>query len=232
MRPLIGITTYAREEGWFKLPGEYIDAVRQAGGVPLLIAPGEGDLDRVLESIHGLLLSGGGDVDPGLYGGKPHEMVYMVDEERDRIELGLVRGATDLELPALCICRGMQVLNVAFGGTLIEHLPDEVGEDVLHRLPPREPIDHAVSVAEDSHLAELLGATSFVSKSWHHQAIREVAPGFVAVARAEDGTIEAIERPGQGALPAVQWHPELDAARVPVHQRLFDELIRLARERC
>ncbi len=232
MRPLIGITTYAREEGWFKLPGEYIDAVRRAGGVPLLIAPGEGDLDRVLESIHGLMLTGGGDLDPVLYGGKPHEMVYMVDEARDGTELELVKRVTRAELPALCICRGMQVLNVAFGGTLIEHLPDEVGEDVRHRAPPREPIDHAVSVEEASHLAQVLGATRFESKSWHHQAIRKLAEGFRVVARADDGTIEAIERPGQEALLAVQWHPELDAARLPVAQRLFDELVRLATERC
>ena len=128
MHVLIGITTYAREEGWFKLPGQYIDAVRRAGGVPVLIPPGEENLIGVLQSIHGLVLSGGGDLDPGRYGGRPHEMVYMVDGERDGTELELVKWVTSSELPTLCICRGMQVLNVAFGGTLIEHLPDEVGE--------------------------------------------------------------------------------------------------------
>ncbi len=124
----------------------------------------------------------------------------------------------------------MQVLNVALCGSLIEHLPDEVGEAVKHRAPPRVPIDHTVSVNPDSHLAAVLGDTEFTSKSWHHQAIRDLADGFRVVARAPDGTIEAMERPGKTELFAVQWHPELDASRVPMHQRLFDELVRLARE--
>ncbi len=231
MRPLIGITTYAREEGSFKLPGEYVDSVRRAGGIPLLIAPGEKDIDGVLDSIHGLMLSGGGDLDPGSYGGVDHEMVYMVDGERDAIELELAKRVAVSDLPSLCICRGMQVLNVALGGTLIEHLPDEIGEPVLHRAPPREPIDHSVSVDPDSHLATVLGSTEFTSKSWHHQAIRNLADGFEVVARASDGTIEAMERPDKKELFAVQWHPELDASQAPVHQRLFDELVRLAAER-
>lgn len=231
MRPLIGITTYGREEGWFKLPGEYVDGVRRAGGIPLLIPPGEPDLARVLGTIEGLVLTGGGDLDPQSYGGKPHETVYMVDTERDALELELARRLAASELPGLCICRGMQVLNVACGGTLIEHLPDEVGEEVLHRAPPRTPIDHAVAVEPDSRLAAVLGTTGFSSKSWHHQAVRALADGFRVVARAPDGTVEAIECPAKPSLLAIQWHPELDAAASAVHQRLFDELVRMAKAR-
>ena len=197
-----------------------------------MVPPGESDLDRVLASVHGMVLSGGGDLDPISYGGDHHETVYMVDAERDVMEIELAKRVASANLPGLCICRGMQVLNVAFGGSLIEHLPDEVGEEVLHRAPPRDPIDHPVTVDPESHLASVLGTTEFSSKSWHHQAIRDVAAGFRVVARAADGTIEAIEHQGHERLLAVQWHPELDAADAPVHQRLFDELVRLARERC
>jgi putative glutamine amidotransferase len=190
--PLIGITTYGRDESnRFTLPGEYADAVRRAGAVPVLIPPGETQIERLLSTLDGLVLAGGGDINPELYGGTLHETIYNLDSERDKAEMALARLALDSRIPTFGICRGTQILNVLLGGTLFEHLPDHVGEDVLHRLPPREPTEHAVTLERESRLAEILGAVELRIASWHHQAIRNVAPGLTVVARAPDGTIEA-----------------------------------------
>lgn len=224
--PLIGLTTYGRNaDNRFHLPAEYIEAVRRAGGVPLLVAPGESRLDSLFGTLDALVLTGGGDLDPGHYGGRRHDTNYGFDPERDAAELAIARAALDSTLPTLGICRGEQILNVAAGGTLIEHLPDEVGESVLHRAPPRDPVAHDISITPGSKLAEVLRSTACSIASWHHQAVRQVAEGFVVVARAADGTIEAIERPAHRWLVAVQWHPELTAASDPVQQRLFDALV-------
>ncbi len=227
--PLIGITTYGRgPHNRFILPAEYVDAVRRAGGIPLLLPPGEERMEAVLPLLKAVVFSGGGDLDPDLYGGNQHETIYMVEPERDRSEIDLARRVLDLEVPTLAICRGSQILNVAKGGTLIEHLPDEVGETVNHRVPPREPTPHAIRVEPASRLAGLLGATDFSCMSWHHQAVRQVAPGFEVVAHAPDGTIEGLEAPAHPWLVAVQWHPELTAAEDPIQQRLFDALVEAA----
>lgn len=229
--PRIGITTYGRDErGWFELPGEYVDAVRRAGGLAVLLPPGESDVERFLDLVDGLVLAGGGDLDAARYGGTPTQS-YMVDAERDDTELALVRRVLERRTPTLCVCRGLQVLNVALGGTLIEHLPDEVGGQVLHRRPPREPVHHRVEVAPGSRLAEILGSTSFEVASWHHQAVRDLAPGLEVVARAADGVVEAVELRGHDELLAVQWHPELTAAEDPIQQRPFDWLVERATAR-
>jgi putative glutamine amidotransferase len=133
-KPLIGITTYGRDENKrFHLPAAYVDAVRRAGGLPILIPPGEPDLDQLLPLLDGIILPGGGDVEPALYQGKKHETIYNLDPERDNSEIELARKLIDQDLPLLGICRGLQVINVALGGTLIEHLPDEVGEATAPR---------------------------------------------------------------------------------------------------
>ena len=230
-QPLIGVTTYGRDEtNRFSLPAEYIDAVRRAGGIPILLPPGEPHQARLLDLIDGLILSGGGDIDPSRYRGSHHETIYMLDPERDDSELELTRSLVRSERPLLCICRGLQVLNVALGGTLIEHLPDQVGDTVAHRLPPRNPTSHAVQLEPDSHLAAIMGAGEVSGASWHHQALRQVAPGLAVVARAPDGIIEAVEMPAHPWLVGVQWHPELTAATDPEQQRLFDALIRAAQK--
>ena len=230
MKPaLIGITTYGRnEDGHFFLPSEYVDSVRRSGACPILLPPGEESLDGWLELVDGILFPGGGDIDPARYGGSEHEMIYMVDSERDTTELALLNRILESGLPTLGICRGTQLLNVALGGTLFDHLPDHVGEEVAHRLPPREPTPHAIRVEEGSGLATILGKTEFDAESWHHQAIREVAPGLTAVAQAPDGTVEAVEKKDHPWLYAVQWHPELTAEKDPVQQRLFNALTEAA----
>ena len=239
-RPLIGITTYpANAEGDFDLPADYVDAVRRAGAVPLLLPPGEpGWARELVERLDAVILTGGGDIGPAEYGGALHPTIYKIDRERDRSECALVRSAVDSGLPTLCICRGVQVLNVALGGTLVEHLPDVVGEEVAHRvdLPPGEdgdssagPAEHVVKVEPGSRLAGVVGALEFSCTSWHHQGLRDVAAGLDVVARASDGTIEAVELASHPWLFGVQWHPEITAEEDPIQQRLFDRLADAAR---
>jgi putative glutamine amidotransferase len=224
--PIIGITTYGRDErGRYTLPSEYVAAVQRAGGTPLLIPPLPELAQRYLDLVDGVVLAGGGDVDPEHYSGDTHETMYGIDKERDALELALARELVRRRQPTFAICRGMQVLNVAMGGTLIEHLPNVVGDKVLHRKPPREPTPHTVMLKAGSRLAALSGVTELQPMSWHHQAIRAVAPGLEVVAEAPDGTIEAVELPNQPWLIAVQWHPELTAHEDSSQQRLFDALV-------
>jgi putative glutamine amidotransferase len=232
-RPLIGITTKGRgDDGRVKLNARYVDAVRRAGGVPLLLPPGERELALLLETLDGLILTGGGDVDPALYGGRMHSTIHDVDAERDASELALARAADESRLPTLGICRGAQVLNVALGGTLVEHLPEEVGETLTHAPRPGAGADdyehHEVAVAPGSKLAATLDGDTCLTASWHHQAVRQVAPGLKVVAKAADGTIEAFEKRDHPWLVAVQWHPEATAAGDPAQQRLFDALVTAA----
>jgi putative glutamine amidotransferase len=235
-KPVIGITTYGRDENKrFTLPAVYVDAVRRAGGIPLLIPPGESDLTLLLDVLDGVILAGGGDIDPQQYNGQRHETNYMLDAERDTSELDLARILIREDLPTLGICRGTQIINVALGGTLIEHIPDVVGEDVLHRVVidanTRKPIAHEVRIDPTSRLAGIIGQTSVAPASWHHQAILQPAPGLQVVASAPDGTIEAVEKPDHPWLIAVQWHPEITAADEPDQQHIFDELIAAAQRR-
>jgi putative glutamine amidotransferase len=230
--PVIGITTYGRDErGRYTLPAEYVAAVERAGATPVLLPPVPSQARHYLELVDGVVLAGGGDLDPAHYGGSGHETNYSVDAQRDALELALARRIVERRQPTLAICRGMQVLNVALGGTLIEHLPAVVGEQVLHRKASREPTPHPVSVKPGSRLAAIAGVTDFAPMSWHHQAIRQLAPGLEVVASAADGTIEAVEMPAHPWLVAVQWHPELTAGREPAQQRLFDALVEATHNR-
>lgn len=229
-RPVVAVTTYPADEGGrVDLPGEYVDALRRAGALPVLVPPGDTDPSEVLGHVDALLLSGGGDLDPGTYGGAHHPSVYLTDGERDRSELALVRGAVERRLPIFAICRGLQVLNVALGGTLHVHLPDVVGDEVAHRAPPREPIAHPVAAEAGSLVARLAGATELDPMSWHHQAVDRLAPGLRVVARAPDHVVEAVEHDEHPFLLAVQWHPELTAATDAAQQRLFDGFVEAAR---
>ena len=224
--PLIGITTYSVDEnGSYTLPAEYVDAVRRAAGVPVLIPPGEQELERLVSRLDGLILAGGGDIDPALYGGRQHPSVYMIDAQRDQLETALIQYLLPRQTPVLAICRGVQIVNVALGGTLFEHLPDQFGSSVQHRLPPREPVLHAVHLDEKSALARIMAATEFEAASWHHQALRDVPAEIQIAGYAPDRVIEAIEVPAHPWLFGVQWHPELTAASDPAQQRLFEQLV-------
>jgi putative glutamine amidotransferase len=228
-KPRIGITTYApNHERELTLPEQYVESVRRAGGLPLLIPSGEAALEDLLSCFDGWVLSGGGDLNPQCYGVASHPRLYDVDAARDEMELELARRLIKRRLPTLAICRGLQVMNVAFGGTLHPHLPDHYGEAVPHGVPPHQAVAHDVELVAESRLGDLLGSDRVVTYSWHHQAIDRLAPGFRVVARAPDGVIEAVEQPEHPELICVQWHPELSAAEDPAQQRLFDELTRLA----
>lgn len=227
MPPLIGLTTYGRNEsGDFLLPTNYVEAVRRAGGLALLIPPGETRTDAVLDSIDGLVLTGGGDIDPSKSGCQKHDMVYMTDTDRDRLELDLAGGALERKVPLLAICRGIQILNVLLGGTVHAHIPDQFGQATDHRLPPREPVPHPVQIDPGSRTAEILGVTETQPMSWHHQAIDRLASSARIVARAPDGVPEAIEIEGNENVLALQWHPEVTADSDPVQQKPFEWLVK------
>ncbi|MBK8020048.1 MAG: gamma-glutamyl-gamma-aminobutyrate hydrolase family protein [Chloroflexi bacterium] len=228
MAPLIGITTYPRDEnGRVNLPVAYSDAVRRAGGIPLLIPPGEPRQDELLAVLDAIIFSGGGDIEPTRYSDGQHALVYSVNPERDQFEIDLVRRSLDAEKPVLCICRGLQVLNVALGGSLIQHIPDVVPDAVEHRLPPREPSRHAVDLDPESRLVAIMGQGRVTTASWHHQAIDRLAEGLRVVGWASDDVIEAVEVAGKPQVMAVQWHPELSAAEDAAQQALFDNLVKL-----
>lgn len=225
---VIGITTYGvNEQGDIPLPHQYVDSVRRAGGTPVLIPPGEPKIEELAAQFAGIILTGGGDICPSRYDGPSHETVYMVNAQRDETELQLARELLARRIPTLAICRGLQIVNVALGGSLHVHLPDVVGEQLEHRAPPRNPTPHPIRIESNSKLARVMKTTTTDCMSWHHQAVDRLAHGCRAVAFAEDGVVEAIEVDDHPELLAVQWHPELSSDTNPAQQRLFDGLLRM-----
>lgn len=191
----------------------YLDALRSAGAEPLILPPDTPpeDAASLLARADGVLLSGGGDLDPARYGGRPHPKVYDVHPQRDALELTLARLAVERSMPLLGICRGIQVLNVALGGTLYEDLATQKPHALPHRRDPRNErtlLAHEVTVEPESRLAAILGVTRLPVNSLHHQGIRDLAPGLRATAHAPDGLVEGVEVPGHPFALAVQWHPE------------------------
>jgi len=227
-RPLIGISSYGRagQRQTFSLPCEYVDVVRLAGGVPVVLPAVEGEIPEALDAIEALILPGGGDVDPAHYGGRGHEANYGISTERDGFELALARAAlARRDLPVLCICRGMQLLNVALGGDLVPHIPDHFGDRVVHRHPELRPVEHAVRIEPGSLIGRILGETELVVHSVHHQAVGRLGRGLRAVAWSPDGVVEAVESEEHPFLIGVQWHPELAALADERERRLFEALV-------
>ena len=216
MGPLIGLTTYREQARWGVwdqpadlLPSQYADAVQQAGGVPVLLPPIDpAAAVAVVARLDGLVVSGGADVDPSTYGEEPHSRTAPWRADRDAWELALLEAADARGLPVLGICRGMQVMAVHAGGVLDQHVPELVDHD-RHNPGGDAFGDIDVTTLPGSRLAALVGDRQSVS-CHHHQGVR-THPGFEAVAHAEDGTVEAMERSGERFLVAVQWHPETRA---------------------
>ncbi len=237
MIPLIGVSTYVADARWGSwerhaavLPESYFELVAAAGGRPLLLppprrAPGgpEAGADEVVDVLDGLVLTGGGDVDPLAYGEEPVPEVSGVNPNRDASERALLAAALRADMPVLAICRGCQVLNVELGGTLFQHLPDVVGH-LAHRSAPYVFGDVEVQTLPGSLVAGVFGDTPTVRCS-HHQAIHDLGRGLVATACTTDGVIEAVELPSARFVLAVQWHPEEGW-----DQRPFDALVRAARD--
>ncbi|MBF2064965.1 MAG: gamma-glutamyl-gamma-aminobutyrate hydrolase family protein [Calothrix sp. C42_A2020_038] len=227
---LIGITTYGRRDPIpFSLPSTYLDSVRKAGGTPLLLPPGDSNPATLLKRLDGLIITGGGDINPALYNGTDHPMVYSVDNERDAFEINLAKFALENEIPVLGICRGLQILVVASGGTLIPHIPDEYGTSVAHRLEPepgiRKATEHNVVITPNSRLGKLIQKTQIPVVSWHHQAIGKLPSNWRAVAHAsDDKVIEAAEHLHHPWAVGVQWHPEM-SQNDPNHERIFKGFI-------
>jgi putative glutamine amidotransferase len=246
-RPLIAVVAYHLDgsrvarwpEGGYGVPAYYLDALRRAGARTALLAPGEGGApEELLEPFDGLLLIGGGDVDPARYGGEDDEHVYGVEPDRDAFEIELLHAAERISMPTLCICRGIQVMNVAFGGTLHGHLPDVAGLQV-HGVPlDQTQTIHDVIVEPGSRLAAVTKSSRLACLSHHHQGIDRIGDGLAVTARTDDGLVEAIERivpdqedPKAPWMLGVQWHPEETAHDDAAQQSLFDALALLARLR-
>jgi len=229
-RPVIGITTYVTSARWSYwdeeaalVPAAYVRAIERAGGRPVLIPPSDDGVEETLAAVDGLLFSGGSDLDPELYGQEPHDETFGVVAERDRAELALLQEALARDMPVLAVCRGSQVLNVARGGDLVQHLPDVVGDD-KHKHTPGTFADHEVTLQAGTRLADVLGDRAPV-KSHHHQGFGRVGDGLRVAAHAEDGTIEAVEDPSQRFALGVLWHPEAGE-----DMKLFEELVGAAAE--
>jgi putative glutamine amidotransferase len=242
-RPLIAVVGYHLApgrvtrwpEGGYGVPGPYIDALRRAGARTLIVNPGEDtEPAQILEPFDGLLLVGGGDVDPSRYGQERGPELYGMETDRDELEVGLVLAADRLALPTLCICRGMQVMNVAFGGTLHQHLPGMPGL-LEHGVPLADTVStHDVKVAAEGRLFATTKASRLSCSSHHHQGVDRLGTGLAANGWSPDGLVEGIERVvddpyNEVWMLGVQWHPEDTAAEDPTQQALFDGLALLAK---
>ena len=242
-RPLIAVTTSEVREHRSALTPEgeppqhemalglkYLRAIEAAGGIPVVVPPLAPEaLAPLLDSVAGVCLSGGPDLDPVAYGADRHQRIGPTWEELDRFELNLVTAADARDLPMLAICRGMQVLNVARGGTLHQHLPDVAGEAICHRQPEvSDTATHWVKIDPESRLSAILGAQRQMVNSFHHQGVASLGPGLRVTATAGDGTVEAIEAVDRQFVLGVQWHAECLVGQ-PEHAGLFSAFVSAAR---
>ena len=235
--PIIGVTTgrIAGENGQtdqFAAPLSYLDTILRAGGIPLLIPAclDETQLRAAFARLDGILFTGGADVNPELFNGLPHPRVYGIDEDRDRSEMTLVHLSVDEHKPFLGICRGIQVINVALGGTLYTDIADQMSGASRHDFYPNLPrntLAHEITVEPASRLAAVLDGTHFMVNSLHHQGLQRVAPGLRVTAHAADGLVEAVEIADHPFGLAVQWHPEWLQEHAP-QRAIFQQFIRAA----
>lgn len=235
-KPVIGITTHRHknESGHpqILIAEDYLTAVSNAGGTPLLIPLGldEVQLSGIFALLDGLLLTGGGDIDPQSYGVQTQAQLMFVDRDRDRVELQIAQEAIHAGLPFLGICRGHQVINVALGGTLYPDIGDEIPNALQHRFSgewPRDHLAHSINIDPHNCLAKILGADQMKVNSIHHQAICDLAPGLVETAHAPDGIIESTTLPEHPFGLTVQWHPEKLQAYEPM-RALFRAFVEAA----
>jgi putative glutamine amidotransferase len=229
-RPIIGITSYAQPARWgaWELPAAlvplyYVESVERAGGRALLVPPSDEDIDDTLDVLDGIVFSGGIDIDPSAYGAERHPSTDPAQAHRDAGELALLSRALERDVPTLAICRGFQLLNVARGGDLVQHLPEAVGHEG-HREVHGTFSEHAVDVKDGTRLAGIIGTRHDAVQSSHHQGVGRVGEGLVETAWAEDGSLEGLEDPGKRFAVGVLWHPEMEDDK-----RLFEALVDEAR---
>lgn len=231
-RPLIGITLDSEEPGgysklpWYALRQNYCAAVVRAGGLPVLLPHEPEQAGAYLETLDGLVITGGAfDVDPAIFGAGTRHATVKTKDRRTAFELAITKGALERDMPVLGICGGQQLLNVILGGTLIQHIPDEVREPLPHEQPnPRTEPGHSVTVVKGTLLHRICGAEELQVNSAHHQAAKDIGPGVVVDALAADGVIEGIEHPKYRYCLGVQWHPEYSISSGD--SKIFDALIR------
>ena len=237
-QPLVALIatrqTHPKRAPTYEIQQAYLDAILTAGGLPILLPTSLpiNALPELVNRFNGFVLSGGGDVDPALYSGHLDTTIHSIDPERDAFELALIPLVRATDKPLLAICRGMQVLNVALGGSLYEDIASALPAAQRHDWYPNYPRDylaHTVEIEPGSRLARILGTRKLRTNSLHHQAIRQPAPALEVVAHAEDGVIEAVELPEKRFAIGVQWHPEC-LPEAPAMQRLFLEFVRASRE--
>ncbi|AOV17661.1 hypothetical protein BJI67_11865 [Acidihalobacter aeolianus] len=237
--PTVGITTFglcfgSENNDRFWLPHHYVDQVIRAGGLPILLPPApDYPLAALVATLDGLILTGGGDVEPARYDAPCHAATVYIDPARDAFEFALTRQCIERDIPVFAICRGMQVFNVALGGTLCQHLeqPEDLSLcDTPHRDHPRGPIAHTVAIDEDSHLYTHVGRAHLSVMSNHHQCVDHLGEGLRVCARADDGVIEAVESVNGLRAIAIQWHPELGGEDAAIQARLFDAFLGMCAE--
>ena len=235
MKPLIGITTYQAKNmhghPTVVLMQSYIDAIMQAGGVPVLIPSmiHEDGWDALYSHLDGILFSGGGDIALEHFSGEPHPRVDDVDPERDSVEIKMLNAAAEDGKPFLGICRGMQLMNVALGGTLYTHIQDQLPNALDHAYPgnKRTVLVHDVKLEEGTHIAEVMGEPILQVNSLHHQGLKEIAASLKVTGHAPDGLVEAVELPDHPFGMAVQWHPEWLTNQIPT-RNLFRKFVEAA----
>ena len=234
-KPLIGIGADVKDSGSGGREQaygfmNYVDAVLRAGAIPLLIPPQPQNVEDLLESIDGVLLTGGKDCDPSLYGEDPHPTLKPMDTRRQSSDLTLARAARELGVPTLGVCLGLQVMTIAAGGSLIQDIHSETGTPITHESEPGERKRHDVHIEPDTALGMVLGREGCVVNSSHHQAVRSPGEGMRICAWAPDGIVEASEDPAHPFYIGVQWHPE-DMPGEDSAEKIFDAFIRAALER-
>jgi putative glutamine amidotransferase len=229
-KPVVGITTYIEPARWGAweleaalIPYAYVQAVERAGARALLVPPSDDGVEETLDALDGLLFSGGNDLDPETYGASAHPETNGLRPERDRGELALLEAALARDMPVLAVCRGFELLNVARGGDIVQHLPDVVG-DAKHREVTGVFSEHSVRIEDDSKLGAVLGDSAAPVKSHHHQGVGTIGEGLREVAWADDGTVEGLEDPAQRFAVGVLWHPEAGE-----DMKLFEALVAEAR---
>ena len=230
MKPIIGIVPLIDEkkDSFWMLPG-YMDGISEAGGIPIMLTLTDNaeEISQLLDTVQGILLTGGHDVGPSLYGEKPLPECGVISKERDSMESELLKQALDRDMPVLGICRGIQFLNAYLGGTLYQDLPTErPTETEHHQTPPYDVPVHTVTIKEDSSLFRLLNTGTLSVNSYHHQAIKQKADSLKTMALSEDGLIEAVEIEGKRFVWGLQWHPEFSHLKDDNSKKIFNEFVR------
>lgn len=242
MKPLIGISPTPEEKQFehgdfrrYALANTYTNAVLAAGGIPVILPAHDGMIDDLLDTLDGIIFSGGSDINSARWNEEAHPASYGFDDERDEFELQAIRKVVGRDMPLLGICRGIQSVNVALGGTIVQDIPDQVPGAIEHRQQKdgkkRDTTSHSITIAEgDNLLHRIHGDATMDVNSFHHQAIRDLGDGLEVIATAEDGVIEAVWHPNMTFGLAVQWHPEMLAEDVADQAEIFTAFVRAAAE--